>query len=609
MMTQLDKAETLRLTVSLRMAWGVCLAVILGCVSLPGAVAASEGVQNSSSTAKKTRANDEGGGNRDTSRRVDGGGEKSGPASIDDKGASAAVPSADAFTTGYTGSYRELIDFINQQMRTSWAENGMTPSVPADDSEWIRRVHLDLVGHIPELDAVKKFVADKSPDKRSRLIDELLEDPGFVRHLTTTWANLLIGRTTPQNISRPALQKFLRTSFGRNRGWDQIVVDLLTAEGHYEENGATNFLLSHLNDAEVPATAISARLFLGIQVQCTQCHNHPFNTWKQNSFWEFNSFFKQIQRVEHREYNAKTGRMDFAYFELAPKDFEGPVYFERRNGVMEVAYPKFNGVEVPPDGSTDRRMVLAQILRDGEKPQLADAMVNRMWGQFFGFGFTRPVDDMGPHKAPSHPELLDRLAREFVKSKYDLKQLVRWICNSEAYNLTSRFNPGNMKDDPAAGETPMFSHMYLKSMTVEQLYDSLLVATNAHRSGSGGWDQAETRRQQWLQQFVQTFGTDENDETTTFDGTIPQALMMMNGELTQNALKGLSGSTLHQILTAPGNNAEKAKQLYLATLTRSPSAKELKTASQIMKNAKSPQEAFQDLYWALLNSNEFILVH
>jgi hypothetical protein len=557
-------------------------------------------------SAKKPAA--ELGGERGSERRVSkaGSGKSEGSkgAAPDAKGSLSEVP----YSTGYEGSYRELIDFINQQVRKGWSENGMVPSAIADDAEWVRRVHLDIVGHIPDLETVEAFLADKSADKRSQLIDKLLEDPGYVRQMTTIWTNLLIGRATPQNISRPALQKFLRTSFGKNRGWDKIVVDLLTAEGHFEENGATNFLLSHLNEGAVPATAISARLFLGIQVQCTQCHNHPFNDWKQNSFWEFNSFFKQITRIEHREYNEKTGRMDFAYFELAPSDFEGPVYFERRNGVMEVAYPRFNNVEVGPEMGTDRRKELAKIIVDGDKPQLADAIVNRMWGQYFGYGFTRPVDDMGPHKAPSHPELLERMARELVKSNYDLKQLIRWICNSEAYNLTCRFNEGNLKDDPAAGETPMFSHLYIKSMTVEQLYDSLLVATNAHRAG-GGWDQAETRRQQWLQQFVQAFGTDENDESTTFDGTIPQALMMMNGELVQNALKPAQGSTLNSVLTSTGNPAEKAKQLYLATLSRVPSAKEIKTASQILKRAKSPLEAYQDLYWALLNSNEFILVH
>ena len=605
-MSRRQSAEGQRVWSWKAVANGLGLAAVWGWCVISGAGVAANGAEGSGESAKKPAA--ELGGERGSERRVSkaGSGKSEGSkgAAPDAKGSLSEVP----YSTGYEGSYRELIDFINQQVRKGWSENGMVPSAVADDAEWVRRVHLDIVGHIPDLETVEAFLADKSADKRSQLIDKLLEDPGYVRQMTTIWTNLLIGRATPQNISRPALQKFLRTSFGKNRGWDKIVVDLLTAEGHFEENGATNFLLSHLNEGAVPATAISARLFLGIQVQCTQCHNHPFNDWKQNSFWEFNSFFKQITRIEHREYNEKTGRMDFAYFELAPSDFEGPVYFERRNGVMEVAYPRFNNVEVGPEMGTDRRKELAKIIVDGDKPQLADAIVNRMWGQYFGYGFTRPVDDMGPHKAPSHPELLERMARELVKSNYDLKQLIRWICNSEAYNLTCRFNEGNLKDDPAAGETPMFSHLYIKSMTVEQLYDSLLVATNAHRAG-GGWDQAETRRQQWLQQFVQAFGTDENDESTTFDGTIPQALMMMNGELVQNALKPAQGSTLNSVLTSTGNPAEKAKQLYLATLSRVPSAKEIKTASQILKRAKSPLEAYQDLYWALLNSNEFILVH
>ena len=593
----------------LTIARGVSLAVGLGCWLYLGAASRVAG-DDKPAAAKKAGSQEtsasrgeERGGSRESTRRS---GSQTGKSEGD--GPAASV-SAKPFSTGYDGQYGDLIAFINEQVRKGWAENGMVPSGPAADGEWLRRVSLDLSGHIPDLETTEAFVADKSPDKRFKAIENLLNDPGYVRHFTTIWTNLLIGRATPQNISRPALQKFLRNSFGKNRGWDKIVVDLLTAEGHYEENGATNFLLSHLNEGAVPATALSARLFLGIQVQCTQCHNHPFNDWKQNSFWEFNSFFKQAQRVEHREYNEKTGRMDFSYFELTRADFEGPVFFERRNGVMEVAYPKYNGVEVSPEGSIDRRKELAAIIVSGEKTQLAEAAVNRMWGHLFGYGFTRPVDDMGPHKAPSHPELLDRLAREFVKSGYDLKQLIRWICNSEAYNLTSRFNDGNMKDDPAAGETPMFSHLYIKSMTVEQVYDSLLVATNAHKTASGGWEQAETRRQQWLQQFVQTFGTDENDESTSFDGTIPQALMMMNGELIQNALKDAQGSTLHKVLTSPAKPADKAKQLYQATLSRVPSDRELKTANMVMKNARSPLEAFQDLYWALLNSNEFILIH
>jgi len=527
----------------------------------------------------------------------------------------APTPSRTARESKFTtGSSDVLIDFINEQIRQGWTDNEVQPSAIADDAEWLRRVYLDIVGHIPPVDEVEAFLKDKSPAKRAQVIDRLLDDPAYVRHWTTIWTNLLIGRGMgnaqqggPER--RAGLQKFLREGFAKNRPWSEMVYDLLAAEGRHDENGAVNFLLAHLNDGAVPATAISARLFLGIQVQCTQCHDHPFNDWKQNQFWQFNSFFKQARAREHRKYDERTGRMVFDYVELVATDFEGPVYFEKRNGLMQVAYPTYEGKEVDPSGDTNRRLELAKLIMEGDRPLIADAMVNRMWGHFFGYGFTRPVDDMGPHNAPSHPELLDRLSREFVKNNYDLKQLIRWICNSEAYNLTSQFNSKNENDNPAAGEMPLFSHMYLKSMSAEQLYDSLIIATNAHKSGRSNWEQAEQLRQQWLQQFILAFGTDENDESTTFNGTIPQALMMMNGELVQNALSEKNGSFLHSVLTDKGNEQAKLRYLYLSTLSRPPSPRELSAARNVLRGARSPLEAYQDLYWALLNSNEFICNH
>jgi len=286
------------------------------------------------------------------------------------------------YSTGYNGSYVELIKFINTQVRQGWEDNGVRPADPADDAEWVRRVHLDIVGHVPDLETVQKFIADKDKAKRSKLIDRLLdEDAGYVRNFTTIWTNNLIGRRAPQQntgILRNTLQKFLRESFGKNRGWNEIVVDLVTAEGSNQQNGAANFLLSHMNDGAVPATAISARLFLGTQVQCTQCHNHPFNEWKQNAFWEFNSFFKQTGAETIREYNEKTGRMDVIAAQLNHIEFGGPIYFERRNGLMEVAYPRYQGQDVDKEASTNRRRELGTLITAGERNLLSDAMVNRM---------------------------------------------------------------------------------------------------------------------------------------------------------------------------------------------------------------------------------------
>ena len=206
--------------------------------------------------------------------------------------------------------------------------------------------------------------------------------------------------------------------------------------------------------------------------------------------------------------------------------------------------------------------------------------------------------------------MLDRLSDEFVKSKYDLKQLIRWICNSEAYNLTSRFGKKNTIDNPAAGETPLFSHLYVKSMSAEQLFDSLIIATEANSSGKSGWEKAEKQRQQWMRQFVEAFDVDENDEATTFNGTIPQALMMMNGDLIQDAVSIERGSFLRRVLEEKGPDSKKIRRLYFSALSRAPARKEIAAATKMIRANKTAKiEAYQDLFWALLNSNEFILIH
>jgi hypothetical protein len=510
-----------------------------------------------------------------------------------------------------TDSHDALVAVINERMRQSWSDNEVSPSAVADDAEWLRRAYLDIVGHIPPVEEVEAFLTDDGRAKRTKLIDRLLEDPGYVRNWTTIWTNLAIGRQTPRGVSRRGMQKFFREAFSKNRSWRDVVVDLISAEGHYERNGAVNFLLAQMTarDEGVQATAKTTRLLLGIQVQCTQCHDHPFNNWQQSQFWQFNSFFRQSRRIDERKYDPQSGRMVLDHSKLVNEDVSGPVYFERRNGQMQVAFPQFFKTKIDPGFETDRRAELAKLATQGEKPLIATAMVNRVWGHFFGYGFTTPVDDMGPHKPPSHPELVDRLAREFVESGYDVKQLIRWITNCEAYQLTSRFGKENISDAPATGTTPLFSHMYVKSMVAEQLFDSLIIATGANRAGGLSWDEAEKQRQDWLRQFVVVFGTDENDETTTFNGTIPQALMLMNGPAIQRAIGAEEGSYLHRLLAQKGSDSKKVRQLFLATLGRSPTRAEVKKLSQIVRSGSDRDSNFQDLFWALLNSNEFIFNH
>lgn len=539
---------------------------------------------------------------------------QAGVLSADEK--QSAKPGAPAAQAAAASSEPAIGELIDQQIRQGWQDNEIKPSAVAGDEEWVRRVYLDIVGRIPMLEEVRQFIADKSPRKRPILVDALLENEDYVRNWTTIWTNNCIGRGEPRRISRPALEKFFREAFAKNRPWHQIVVDLVTSEGHFEENGAVNYILAQMQNQDdgVQLTAMTTRLFLGLQVQCTQCHNHPFNKWQQDQFWEFNSFFRQVGKRDFRKLDPQSGRMVDDYSVVEWRDFSGPVYFEKRSGLMQVAFPMYMGKAVDPGPETDRRAELGRLMVepvDSETPLLAQAFVNRTWGQFLGYGFTRPVDDMGPHNPASHPEVLDALAKEFVKSGYDVKQLIRIICNTEAYGLTSQWGKDNEIDNPAAGEIPLFSRMYLKSMQAEQLYDSLIVASNAHQAGKGGWGAQEDQRRVWMRQFVVAFENDENDESTTFNGTIPQALMMMNSQLMEKAVSIDRGSFLFETLNQPGTDASKLDALYLAALSRHPTRGEQAKMQKMLAAYKGPNRlaAWQDLFWALLNSNEFVFVH
>ena len=508
-------------------------------------------------------------------------------------------------------SVQGIVGIINEHLAAGWKVQGVEPSPPADDAEWLRRVYLDVVGHIPPVDVAEKFLADRDLKKREKLIDSLLDDPAYVRNWTVVWTNLLIGRSDSRDVNRPALQKFLRESFAQNRRWSEMVAEFISAEGSYEQNGATNFLLAHLNNQAVPATAITAKIFLGRQIGCTQCHDHPFNDWKQDAFWSFNSFFHQtkVARVDRSD---ASGKMKSQASALETKHVGGPTTFEKRNGLVQATFPKFDGTSISDDADTNRRNELAKLMTAGEKPQVAEAFVNRMWDHFFGCGFTRPVDDMGPHNPPSHPELLDHLAREFVASGYDCKQLIRWICLSDAYQRTSRFGKSNEQDNPETGAQPLFSRVYVKGMTAEQLYDSLLLATGADKTPLATGDH-DRRRHEWLQQFVHAFQTDENDESINFESSITQALLMMNSELTQQALSTERGTLLEKLISSRDPEAERIRRLCLATLTRYPTPKELQALKRLVHEGTSASRTnpagWQDALWAYLNSSEFVLVH
>lgn len=517
---------------------------------------------------------------------------------------------------------------INEQIRAVWTDYKLTPSPPASDGEWCRRVYLDIIGRIPSVGELNEFVSSSEPDKRLKLVNTLLNDDKFTeeyaRNWTTIWTNVLIGRAggTEENTltSREGMQKYLRDSFARNKPYDTMVTELVTATGMNSPgaegfNGAVNFLTMKLDENGAQATAQTARIFLGKQVQCTQCHNHPFNEWKQRKFWEFNAFFRQTKSLR----KFVPGTRDVASVELTDQDFAGEggnaeeaeLYYELRNGLMKVAYPVFiDDTEISKSGflsDVNRRKELAKLIVNA--PDMDQAIANRLWSHFLGYGFTKPIDDMGPHNPPSHPELVAYLGKELRSNSFNLKELIKWITLSEAYSLSSRSVPGNKADDPLLGETPKFTHFYLRQMRAEELYESLLVATEAHKT-SRSYEEQEKMKREWLSQFVVAFGTDEGDEATTFNGTIPQALMMFNGDLIKQATAIDKSSFLARIAASNLSAPAKIDYLFMAGLSRKPNADELMIANKLLLARKGDSAAaLQDIWWAVLNSNEFIMNH
>ncbi|MEX0724706.1 MAG: DUF1549 and DUF1553 domain-containing protein [Planctomycetaceae bacterium] len=513
-----------------------------------------------------------------------------------------------------------IVAFIDSQIAAGLEGSGIRPSETAEDSEWLRRVYLDIVGHIPPSNVVLRFLNDSRPQrqKREEIVELLLDDPAYVRNWTTIWTNLLVGRSLEPDIDRPAMQKFLREGFAHNRPWNEVVYDVVAAEGSTRENGAAAFLVAHMNNQAVPATAITARIFLGTQVQCTQCHDHPFNDWKQDQFWELKSFFKQTIVVRQEKTDPQTGKTErLASLQVNP--ISDPEYYENRRGLMKAAYPVFDGVKVDRGEAVNRREELAKLMTDGNRPQLALSMVNRMWQHFFGKGFTNPVDDMGPHNTPTHPELLEQLSREFVASGYDVKKLIRWICLSEAYQRSSQFNDTNLSDNPEAGLPPLFSRVYPKSMSAEQLYDSLVVATRPQNQKRISWAADEPLRDQWMQQFVTHMNTDENDETSNFEGTVSLALLMMNSDMISQALSLDRGTYLSELLKNRMTEQERLRRLCVSALSREPTEEEMNLWRKIIfdrvtdpslgdDRQLATAQGLQDVFWAYLNSNEFMII-
>ncbi len=505
------------------------------------------------------------------------------------------------------GKLPNRLPYIDEMLEEAWKEAKLTPSANATDAEYMRRAYLDILGRIPNVEEAYAFLSNKEPNKRAKLIEVLLANPDYPKNFASIFTNILIGRRTQvQDVDRGALNSWLRQQFSSNRPWQEIAFDLLSAKGSSKENGAVNYLIANFADQRVNLTSSTTRVFLGQQIQCTQCHDHKYNDWKQQDFWGINAFFRGMRQRPLERVDA-TGALVRDGTEVYDDPTDEWARFERPNALIGIVPPTYlDGRRIDPGLDTDRRLELSKFITESRNLQFSRAFVNRMWGYFMGQGIVNPVDDFGDHNAATHPELLDQLAVDFIASGYDVKALVRWIAASRPYQLSSTMTRSNEQDEH------LFSRYLLKPMSPEQLFDSLITATSAHKTAGEAPDKL---RAQWLGQFVVAFANDEAGESASFQGTIPQALMMMNGELMTKAVGGQPGSFLSHVVDQARLQKKiqpiryAVDQVYLAALGRYPDPKDLKASQAFLSSNPDTLQVVQDLFWALLNSNEFVLNH
>ncbi len=513
---------------------------------------------------------------------------------------------ADPATWGAVPSRREsteqVVSRVNSRMAELWKAQNVRPVASASDEEMLRRVYLDLVGRTPSVHEVRAYLKDTSPDRYERLVDRLLASPDHASHMAAVWRTFLI----PEGVDLTAFggvqafDKWLADRFASGDSYDEIVRELLLAEGRLSKSGPLLFYSAvKLNPEELASR--TARVFLGMRLECAQCHDHPFEPWSQEDFWGFAAFFAQISRpnAELETVSSVMRVADVDHGEVQLPIFETvipPKFLD--NEPMATGDEK----QVPP-----RRKQLADWLTRPENPYFARATANRVWGHLFGKGVVDPMDDFGTQHPPKSKELLDLLASHFVGSGFDLRELFRVMVLSKPYRLSSG------AEDVNEDRLEWFAQMNVKMLTAEQVYDCISVATllesapvqNPYDFNVLRFNNSE--RELFLEQFRTPAG-----RSTEYQAGIPQALTLMNGTLIEGATS-LARSGLLASLDAPFfTNKQRVEVLYLATLSRQPTESEWTFLEEYVPEDATGQErkdGLADILWVLLNSAEFTMNH
>jgi hypothetical protein len=482
-----------------------------------------------------------------------------------------------------------------------WSSNGIRPVGPSSDPEFMRRVFLDLTGRIPSVFEAQEFLEDSSPDRREQLVDRLLAHRDHATHLAAVWREILLPNDV--DLSRVGgavkFEEWLAVRFAENRSYDQIVREILLAEGRVAESGPLLFYAAlKLNPEELAAR--TSRAFLGMRMECAQCHNHFFDDISQHDFWSFAAFFARISRPR--------GKMEMTSPVLAVRDNQqGDVTIPETDEVVPPRLPLSAApVQDTPDGPS-RREQLVDWLTARNNGHFARATVNRVWAHLFGRGLVEPVDDMRPANPPLAPDVLETLARDFAASSFDLRRLLRALVLTKTYQLSSR----SEENDPSRGLH--FAQMNIKSFTAEQLYDCIAVATRQETSVVGPAYQAgllrfsDMTRQGFIEQFRAPAG-----QATDYHAGIPQALTLMHGGLIHSATDVATSGLLKSLAAPFLTDQQRLDALFLSTLSRYPSDSERELMLQQVTAAATGaerQQALGDILWALLNSAEFTFNH
>jgi len=471
----------------------------------------------------------------------------------------------------------------------------ITPSGLCTDEEFLRRVSIDITGSLPSVEEHNRFLADPDPAKRARLIDTLLARPEFADIWVMKWAELLQIRSSVDVSYKSALvyYNWLRDQILQNVPVNELVRQLVSSTGGTFENPAAGFYQFETDPLKLAED--TAQAFLGVQIKCAQCHNHPFDQWTMNDYRGFVAFFTQIARKKGED----------------PRE---TIVSDRHDGnsvnpvTNKVVMPKYLGGAAPGASTEDRRKLLADWMADPGNPYFAKHFANMVWAQFFGRGIIEPVDDVRVSNPPANPRLLDALAQHLVDYKYDFRRLIRDICLSRTYQASSQPNDTNEAD------ARNFSHSGIRRLRAEVMLDCISKATDTRDKFRGlplGAHAVQIADGTTSNYFLRTFGRTTRETPCTcgvsLEPNLSQALELINGDTVQQKI--VNGAVVQKMAAAKLDDKTILTNLYLRTLGRAPADDELKTLTPMLADATTREKKLEDIFWALLNSKEFMFNH